>query len=209
MAKLVPFPQRPDPPRLSELGAEDNFPLPQDLPRPINDGACDHLTGMRMPSVSLPSTSGRRVDLGTLSAPTTIMYSYVSTGLPGRLVPHGWDMIPGARGGTPQTRAFREHHQEFVDFGVEVFGFSAETPEHQQEMVGRLWLPFEVLSDAEFTLSDALRLPTFEAGDIRFIKRLTLVVRHRAIQKVFYPVFPPNENADRVLYWLRNNPGST
>jgi peroxiredoxin len=33
-------------------------------------------------------------------------------------------------------------------------------------------------------------------------KRLTLVIEDGRIVKVFYPVFPPDKNAERVLDWL-------
>jgi hypothetical protein len=79
------------------------FPLPPDLPKPVNDGACDHLAGMRVPSITLPSTSGRMVNLGALTAPRTVIYCYPRTGVPGEPLPEGWDMIPGARGCTPQA----------------------------------------------------------------------------------------------------------
>jgi peroxiredoxin len=89
---------------------------------------------------------------------------------------------------------------------ADVFGLSTQTTEYQREMSHRLHLPFEVLSDAEFRLCDAMRLPTFEVGGMRLVKRLTLVVRRKRIEHVFYPVFPPNESADQVLRWLRDHP---
>jgi len=115
-------------------------------------------------------------------------------------------MIPGARGCTPQTCSFRDHHQELSQFNADVFGCSTQTTEYQREMADRLHLPFEILSDAEFKLSDALRLPTFEVNVMRLMKRLTLIVRGGHIEHVFYPVFPPNESADQVMRWLRAHP---
>jgi peroxiredoxin len=183
-----------------------DFPLPADLPKPIDDGACDHLTGMRMPPVSLSSTAGRMVDLHRLTAPRTVIYCYPMTGVPGKPLPDGWDMIPGARGCTPQSCSFRDHHRELVELGAEVFGLSTQRTDYQREMVERLHLPFEVLSDAEFTLCRALRLPTFEVEGMRLIKRLTLIVRDRVIETVFYPVFPPDGRANQVIEWLSQNP---
>src|SRR6266849_6694307 len=163
-----------------------DFPLPPDLPKPVDDGACDHLTGMRMPPVSLSSTAVRMVDLGKLIASSrTVIYCYPMTGVPGKPLPDGWDMIPGARGCTPQSCGFRDYHREMAE---------------------RLHLPFEVLSDAEFKFCEGLRLPTFEVGRMRLIKRLTLIVRDGVIETVFYPVFPPNESADQVIRWLNQNP---
>ena len=180
--------------------------LPPDLPRPVDDGACDHLPGLAMPSVRLPSTAGRLVDLGALSAPRTVIYCYPRTGRPGEALPDGWDTIPGARGCTPQACAFRDHHLELADLGAEVYGLSTQTTDYQREMAQRLHLPFEVLSDARFALIEALRLPTFQAEGMRLVKRLTLIVREQRIEHVFYPVFPPNKSADQVLDWLERHP---
>ena len=180
--------------------------LPSDLPPPVDDGACEHLPGLAMPSVRLPSTSGRLVDLGALPAARTVIYCYPRTGRPGEPLPDGWDAIAGARGCTPQSCAFRDHHRELTGLGAEVYGLSTQTTDYQREMAERLHLPFEVLSDARFALTDALRLPTFEVDGMRLIRRLTLIVRDRRIEHVFYPVFPPNESAARVIDWLERYP---
>jgi peroxiredoxin len=126
------------------------------------------------------------------------------TGVPGKPLPEGWDMIPGARGCTPQTCGFRDHHEELATLKAEVFGLSTQTSEYQQEMANRLHLPFEILSDIEFRFCNALRLPTFEVEGVRLLKRLTLVVQGGRIEHVFYPVFPPNESASDVIRWLRD-----
>ena len=180
--------------------------LPSDLPRPVDDGACDHLAGLAMPPVRLPSTAGRLVDLGSLGPGRTVIYCYPRTGRPGEPLPTGWDAIPGARGCTPQSCAFRDHHRELADLGAEVYGLSTQTTDYQREMAERLHLPFEVLSDARFALTDALRLPTFEVDGMRLIKRLTLIVGDGRIEHVFYPVFPPNESAAQVIDWLEDHP---
>jgi len=185
---------------------QTDFPLPPDLPRPLDDGAANHLVGMTMPSISLPSTSGAMVALAELSAPRTVIYCYPRTGVPGQPLIPGWDQIPGARGCTPQSCGFRDHFQELGKLQAAVFGLSTQTTEYQREMAGRLHLPFEILSDAEFILCDALRLPTFEVEGIRLVKRLTLIVRKGRIEHVFYPVFPPNESAAEVIRWLREHP---
>jgi peroxiredoxin len=184
---------------------QTDFPLPTDLPRPTDDGAADHLMGMSMPRVSLPSTAGRLVSLSELPASRTIIYCYPMTGVPGKPLPENWDAIPGARGCTPQACNFRDHNQEFLQLGAEVFGLSTQTTEYQREMAERLHLPFEVLSDAAFQLCDALRLPTFVVAGTRLLKRLTLIVRGGRIEQVFYPVFPTNESADEVLRWLTDH----
>jgi len=181
----------------------DYTTLPAELPRPIDDGACKHLPGMRMPSLTLASTAGRLVDVGALPPGRTVIYCYPMTGVPGRPLPAGWDLIPGARGCTPQSCGFRDHHGELAELGAGVFGLSAQTSEYQREMAERLHLPFEVLSDAELRLVRALSLPLFEVEGMQLIKRLTLVVRDGVIEHVFYPVFPPDRSAAEVLDWLR------
>jgi peroxiredoxin len=146
------------------------------------------------------------VDLSNLTAARTVIYCYPMTGVPGKPLPEGWDMIPGARGCTPQTCGFRDHYQDLLQLQAEVFGLSTQTTEYQLEMAERLHLPFEILSDAEFRLCEALRLPTFEVEGVRLLRRLTLIVRCGRIEHVFYPVFPPNESADQVMRWLQDHP---
>jgi peroxiredoxin len=180
--------------------------LPPDLPRPTDDGACDHLPGLALPSVRLPSTAGRLVDLGALGPGRTVIYCYPRTGRPGEPLPDGWDMIPGARGCTPQSCAFRDNHRELAGLGADVYGLSTQSTAYQREMAERLQLPFEVLSDARFALVEALRLPTFEVDGMRLIKRLTLIIRDQRIEQVLYPVFPPNESAAQVVDWLERHP---
>jgi peroxiredoxin len=185
------------------MSQQTDFLLPPDLPRPVDDGAARHLIGTLMPKILLCSTAGRIIDVSDLGAPRTVIYCYPMTGVPGKPLPEGWDLIPGARGCTPQTCGFRDHHEELRALHAEVFGLSTQSTEYQREMAERLHLPFEILSDAVFELCEALRLPTFEASGVRLLKRLTLIVREGRIEHVFYPVFPPNESADEVLRWLR------
>jgi len=176
--------------------------LPKDLPVPQDDGACDHLTGMKLPALALASTRGRRVDLSTLAG-TTVVYLYPRTGRPDQEVPTGWNAIPGARGCTPQSCAFRDHYQELQALGVsELFGLSTQDTAYQQEAAERLHLPFELLSDEKLELAQALRLPMFEVDGMKLIKRITLIARDGKIVKVFYPVFPSDGNAQDVRNWL-------
>lgn len=177
--------------------------LPPDLPVPVDDGACDHLPGLQLPSIPLPSTAGRMVDLARLPG-RTVVYCYPRTGEPGKPVPPAWDAIPGARGCTPQACAFRDHYQELQALGARVFGLSTQDTAYQQEAVARLHLPFELLSDANLAFARALRLPTFEFDSMTLIKRLTLIVRDGRIEKVFYPVFPPDKNPEEVIAWLQS-----
>ncbi len=183
-----------------------DFPLPPDLPRPVNDGAADHLLNVYLPRIALPSTKGRMIDLSSETG-RVVLYCYPMTGVPGRALPEGWDSIPGARGCTPQTCGFKDRHQEFASRRTEVFGLSTQTTAYQQEMSERLDLPFEVLSDAEYKFCNALRLPTFEVEGARLIKRITLIIRAGRIEQVFYPVFPPDRSAEETLRWLSEHSG--
>jgi peroxiredoxin len=177
--------------------------LPADLPVPVDDGAADHLAGMELPSVSLPTTKGTEVDLSTLPD-LTVVFAYPRTAVPGEDPLPGWNEIPGARGCTPQACGFRDHHLELVDLGARVFGLSTQTTDFQHEAVERLKLPYPILSDADLRLTRALNLPTFEVAGMTLVKRLALIIRDGRIEKVFYPVFPPDKNAEEVIAWLKS-----
>jgi peroxiredoxin len=186
--------------------ATTNFgQLPENLPAPVDDGSCRHLPGMQVPSLWLQSTAGGSLNLAEINAPTAVVYCYPMTGKPGEPLPPGWDTIPGARGCTPETCSFRDHYQEMSGLGAKVLGISAQTTGDQQEMVERLHVPFEVLSDSDLALTRALNLPTFQIEGRTFIKRLTLILRQGRIAHVFYPIFPPNAHAEEVLSWLSRN----
>jgi peroxiredoxin len=182
-----------------------DFPLPPNLPVPTDDGAASHLRGMAVPKISLPSTSGGSVDLSQASAFRIVVYCYPMTGVPGKALPEGWDLIPGARGCTPQTCGFRDRFGEFGRLNAKIYGLSTQTTEYQAEMAHRLKVPFEVLSDANYRFCDALRLPTFEVEGTRLLKRITLILRDGKIEDALYPVFPPNESAEQALEWLRSH----
>ncbi len=182
-------------------GMDDLQQLPADLPEPVDDGAADHLPGRRLPPVPLASTDGGQVDLSELPG-TTVVYCYPMTGRPNRELPPGWDEIPGARGCTPQSCSFRDHHEALGELGARVFGLSTQGTAYQQEASERLYLPFNLLSDEDLVLTTGIGLPTFEAEGAMLTKRLTMIVDDGRISKVFYPVFPPNENAEKVVEWL-------
>lgn len=188
--------------------SDDLYEVPPNVPEPVDDGSCDHLPGMQLPSVSLGSTAGELVDLSTLAG-TTVVYCYPRTGRPDEDLPEGWDEIPGARGCTPQSCAFRDHHAELQALGARVFGLSTQDIGYQREAAERLRLPFALLSDERLELARALDLPTFEVDGMTLVKRLTLVIEDGSIETVFYPVFPPGENAERVLGWLSERVASS
>jgi peroxiredoxin len=183
------------------MAANDFNQLPEVLPVPEDDGACAHLAGRAMPSVPLPATDGSTVDLALLAG-RTVVYAYPKTGDPARGVPTGWDEIPGARGCTPQSCAFRDHHAELQALGARVFGLSTQTTAYQQEAVARLRLPFPLLGDARLRLTHALDLPTFTFEGETLLKRVTLIIRDGVVEHAFYPVFPPDRNAQDVIDWL-------
>jgi len=182
------------------------YELPKGLPVPQDDGACAHLPGLTLPPIALQSTAGRRVNVSQLAG-RTVLYFYPRTGKPDQEMPAGWNEIPGARGCTPQSCAFRDHFDELKRAGAShVYGLSTQDTAYQREAAVRLHLPFELLSDEKLELAGALRLPTFEVAGMTLIKRLTLIVDDGVISKVFYPVFPPDANAADVERWLSANP---
>jgi peroxiredoxin len=183
----------------------DLYGLPDDLPVPEDDGAGEHLLHATIPSVVLSSTSGEEIDLAAASAAGghLVVYVYPQTGVPGLLVPDGWDRIPGARGCTPQSCAFRDSADELAAHGASVFGLSAQPLAEQREFAGREHLPYPLLNDSGFRLDRELGLPTFEANGVKYYRRLTFVARAGRVVKVFYPVFPPQDNAGDVIAWLQ------
>jgi len=169
-----------------------------------------------MPALGLPATDGTlvRVDETPQGFAGTVIYAYPLTGLPGVDSPEGWEQIPGARGCTPESCGFRDLAADFAAERVCILGLSTQSTAYQREAVERLRLPYHLLSDADFRLTDALNLPTFTVGlrpahdgggTRRLLKRFTLVIRRGTIETVFYPVFPPDRHADEVLAWVREH----
>lgn len=187
----------------------DYLTLPSDLPVPGDDGAADHLPGTAMPHLTLPSTDGHEVGLDRLGPGRNVVYIYPLSGRPGVDLPAGWDAIPGARGCTTEACGFRDHYGELREAGVAtVHGLSSQNTAYQAELAHRLELPFTILSDPEFKLADALRLPTFTAEGQRLFARLTLIISDDLIEHVFYPIFPPDRHAAEVLGWLTRHTGA-
>jgi peroxiredoxin len=189
------------------MTADDLFTLPPHLPVPVDDGAADHLPGRPVPEVALPSTDGGLVRLTDLNASRTVVYCYPRTGRPGEPpLSEDWDLIPGARGCTPEACSFRDHHAELAALGSGVYGVSTQDTASQRYAVEDLHLPFPLLTDADLELIGALGLPTFEVAGQTLIKRLTFLVRAGRIEHVWYPVFPPDVHAEEVVAWLRHHP---
>jgi peroxiredoxin len=176
--------------------------LPSEIPVPQDDGAARHLGGMKLPDLALPATNGAPVNLLRLTG-RSVVYIYPRTGVPGIDPPEGWDMIPGARGCTPQSCSFRDHFAELKTLGVaRVFGLSTQDSAYQQEAASRLLLSFPILSDEKLALTKALKLPTFTAAGMTLLKRMALVIDDGVITKAFYPVFPPDKSAAEVIAWI-------
>jgi len=178
--------------------------LPPGIPVPQDDGAARHLAGATLPDMALAATSGPPVNLSKLKG-RTVVYVYPRTGVPGVDAPPGWDEIPGARGCTPQSCGFRDHFAELTRLGVaQLYGLSTQDTAYQKEAVTRLHLPFAILSDEKLALTHAMKLPTFTTSSMTLLKRMALVIDDGKIAKVFYPVFPPDKNAEEVIAWLRH-----
>jgi peroxiredoxin len=181
----------------------DYTDLPSDLPVPQDDGAAGHLPGLELPALRLSSTLGGEIDLARAAEGRLVAYVYPRTGVPGVPLPDGWDDIPGARGCTPQSCAYRDRLAEFERLGAGLVGISAQSPTEQREFAGREQIPYPLLSDEGLALAgEPLRLPTFAAGGMTLYRRLTLVAEAGRIVKAFYPVFPPDRDAVEVLAWL-------
>jgi peroxiredoxin len=177
------------------------------IPAPVDDGAAAHLAGMKIPPVALSATDGTSVMLASLPG-RVVLFAYPRTGEPGKIsLVDGWDMIPGARGCTPQTCAFRDLFKDLKEAGAQhVFGISTQDTAYQREMVKRLHVPFQVLSDSALAMTRALKLPSMDVAGRTLIKRLALIIDDATVTHVFYPVFPPDRNAGDVLAWLQANP---
>jgi peroxiredoxin len=180
--------------------------LPDHLPEPLDDGACEHLEGGPVPSLTLDSSLGP-VSLRELGLDLAVLYVYPRTGRPDMPTPAAWDAIPGARGCTPQSCAFRDHATELAELGARVAGLSAQTLAEQVEFAEREHMPFPVIADPERKLAAAFDLPTFEFEGMELYKRVTLILEAAHVVKVFYPVFPPDRNAAEVVAWLRERGG--
>ena len=179
--------------------------LPTDLPIPQDDGAANHLVGMRLPSILLGGINGKQINLAEIQG-RLVIYCYPMTGQPNVALPDGWDQIPGARGCTPQSCSFRDHYQELRTLGADVVGLSVQSTEYQQEMAERLHLPFLIVSDMDYQFQRALKLPIFVAAGMTLLKRITLIANNGVIEAVHYPIFPSDSDPAWVINHLKNIP---
>jgi peroxiredoxin len=179
------------------------YALPENLPIPIDDGGAAHLLGMHLPNVQLWATDGSLVKINEIQG-RLVLYCYPMTGQPNVPLPEGWDLIPGARGCTPQSCSFRDHYQEIKALGAEVIGLSVQDTAYQKEMAERLHLPFAVLSDSNYEFQRALSLPTFQTAGMTLLKRVTLIFDSGIIRAVHYPIFPSDSDPAWVVDQLRS-----
>jgi peroxiredoxin len=175
--------------------------LPENLPVPQDDGAADHLDGVKLNQVLLKATNEEVIDLSRLMG-TTVVFIYPMTGVPGVALPDGWDDIPGARGCTPQACSYRDNYPKLKKHLDHLFGLSVQSSEYQRELRDRVELPYEILSDSDFQFANSIKLPTFQAHSMKLLKRLTLIIKDGVITKHHYPVFPSNKDVDWVLAQL-------
>lgn len=180
--------------------------LPTDLPIPQDDGSTNHLKGLKLPNFSLNATNGKAINLADIKG-KLVVYCYPMTGQPNVALPEGWDQIPGARGCTPQSCSFRDHYQELQELGAEVLALSVQSTEYQKEMVDRLHLPFQVVSDVNYQFQKALNLPTFVAAGMKLLKRVTLIANNGVIEAVHYPIFPSDSDPSWVIDYLKSHKG--
>jgi len=182
--------------------------LPGDLPVPVDDRAADHLVGLPVPSIALPATNGEDVNVRDASSGRRlVIFAYPRTGRPGVESPTGWDSIPGARGCTPEACSFRDLSEQFAALHVDIYGLSTQDRDYQLEAANRLHLPYALLSDASLRLTEALGLPMFTVDGMTLLRRLTLVITDGRVERVLYPVFPPDRAATDVLVVLQGPPG--
>jgi peroxiredoxin len=178
--------------------------LPDNLPIPVDDGACHHLLNQKLPTITLSATYNQLINLSEVAG-WTVIFCYPMTGRLDKPLPKNWDAIPGARGCTPQVCSFRDNFTFFTKKNISVFGLSTQDSSYHLEVFTRLDLPYQLLSDSEYKFTDSLKLPTFECDTLRLNKRVTLICNAGIIKHVFYPVFPPDKNVDEVISWLNSH----
>ena len=169
-------------------------------PQTIDDGTYDHLrVGMVVPDVQLPATNGETLNVVASSA-FTVIFLYPMTGTPGQPMPNGWLELPGAFGCSAESCAYRDLIEDFARLDTTVYGVSTQTMSEQAEFAEREHISYQLLSDEEHRLVNALRLPVLQVGGPSRIGRATLIVdRKRVLREVMYPIPDPAANAEQAL----------
>ncbi|PPR47716.1 MAG: putative peroxiredoxin bcp [Alphaproteobacteria bacterium MarineAlpha5_Bin9] len=179
--------------------------LPRDLPIPKDDGTANHLEGSFVPDIELPNQDGNYLKLSRKDSFRLVLFCYPMTGIPNKPSPEKWDLIPGARGCTPQNCSFRDNYDDLIINNSIPVGLTTQSVDEIKEMTLRLKIPYDVLSDANFKFIKALKIPTFKVDKTIFVKRITFIIQNSYIEKVFYPIFPPDRNVKDVINWLKEN----
>ena len=173
------------------------------FPKPKDDGKASHLLNKHLPAICLKNQQGNLLNLKRSDTFRLILYFYPMTGNPDKILPKNWDQIPGASGCTLETCTFRDNYDELIKLNAIPIGISTQTVEDLQEMTNRLLVPYDVLSDSDYFLMNALNIPYFKYENKIYFKRITLIVEKNIVKKVFYPIFPANKHINEVLEWLK------
>ena len=184
---------------------EDLTKLPGNLPQPDNDGMSDHLLGMIIPSIILPSTKKDSLDLSKIVTHYVILYFFPMMSVPEKRLPSGWNNIAGARGCTPQNITINEHKEDLLKYDAIPIGISTQPIDELTKLSSLRKLSQPLLSDSNLEFREKLNIPTFQVENNTMYKRLTLIVKESKIIKVFYPVFPPDRHIFEILEWLEND----
>ena len=177
----------------------------QKLLIPEDDGTSKHLTNNTIPNISLPNQEGNPLQLNRADTFRIILYFFPMTGRPDRPLPENWNLIPGAKGCTMQISKFRDNYDALIGLNAIPICISTQSINDNKEMMSRLGVPYDVLSDEKLELKNLLNLPTFLINNKSYLKQLTLIVEKNIIKKVFYPIHPIDKHVDEVLKWLKEN----
>lgn len=159
----------------------------------------EHLVGVRLPPLSLPSTAGGDIGLAQLStSPLIVVYLY-----PGDETASGTSSTQLSSCAV-QRASFREYALDFAAQGAKIVGLSSERAEAQLAIARREHLPYPLLSDGKCQLAQSLELPTFVDLGVRRYRRLTLICEQDVVRAALYPV-PPKRSAPQALEWLQHS----
>ncbi|MGK5740672.1 winged helix-turn-helix transcriptional regulator [Micromonospora sp. URMC 103] len=164
------------------------------------------LVGRRLPEVSLPGPDGSPVALAAADE-WTVLYCFPGAYPPGSAgYPPGWEEIPGARGCTLESATYADRYAEFRAAGAEIRGVSTQRPDQLADFAAYARLPFPLLSDQDGRLAAGLLLPTFRAGGVARLKRMTLLVDPAAVVRaVQFPVTDPAGSVDEMLDFVHRS----
>jgi peroxiredoxin Q/BCP len=144
----------------ADLGAED---------RVTREGELTVEVGDTLPGVTLASTAGGDVSLTETAATRHVVLVFYPGDLEGI-------EYPELMGCTPQGCSVRDNLQTIADLGAAVYGVNFHSTDRQREFVEREQLTYELLSDQNETLTEALGIPRWMSEDgERFVARTTVI----------------------------------